>query len=295
MIAKAEKKRLKKLLSDAIPLLCKNGISFTSKFSVEAMIGITVDENETVLVCFKETITSDGQLIPQMYGTDDDHDDSETTETGYDDQTADKKCRTDDDAEFSPSHDVGQASDGYINEEYLQYDHDKGRRDVKEENEAQSAKYWDATQPPSPPTKKRCRKRPNTSRHVLVKEDYDDDDDDCMLVKTEQDTGSETYNLPVGSVMVPTDYEIDDAALQVAASGSRYWPVQHRKPVTQQDHLLPQSWKEEADDASDFMKKHSYADSASKTTTPKLAKVARNVTTLSLSENRLPVRNSVIA
>lgn len=63
VVLKAERLRLKKLLSDAIPLLCKTGLSFQSQCSIEALIGITLDENEVILVSFKETVLSSKDVI----------------------------------------------------------------------------------------------------------------------------------------------------------------------------------------------------------------------------------------
>ena len=62
-----EQQRLKKLLTDAIPLLCKNGLGFQSKFCIEALIGITLDESEVFLVSFKETVTADGETFSHQW------------------------------------------------------------------------------------------------------------------------------------------------------------------------------------------------------------------------------------
>ena len=55
MIIQAEQERLKHLLSEALPMLCRNGLNYSSEFSVEALIGITLDKNDVVLVSVKET------------------------------------------------------------------------------------------------------------------------------------------------------------------------------------------------------------------------------------------------
>lgn len=81
MIVKADKLHLKKLLSDAIPLLCKNGLPPHSEFRVEAMIGITVNNSEVALICINETVMADGDIVPQVYGVDEDLDENE--ELGY--------------------------------------------------------------------------------------------------------------------------------------------------------------------------------------------------------------------
>jgi len=73
MLKKEERLRLKKLLAEAIPLLCKNslGLQVSSKFCVEAMIGITVDENQVAFICFKEAMSADGShTSSHIYGED---------------------------------------------------------------------------------------------------------------------------------------------------------------------------------------------------------------------------------
>ena len=82
MSVKMEKQKLRKLLSDAIPMLCKNGLPVTASFCIEAMIGITVlgseksdsDTGDVVLVCFKQTVSSSGSAVMQPYGCSDEPD-----------------------------------------------------------------------------------------------------------------------------------------------------------------------------------------------------------------------------
>lgn len=52
MLNHEERVRLKKLLSEAVPLLCKNSLGrhVDEKFCVEAMIGITMDEQQVYVV-----------------------------------------------------------------------------------------------------------------------------------------------------------------------------------------------------------------------------------------------------
>jgi hypothetical protein len=70
-VVREDKQRLHQLLSDAIPLLCKNGLALNTAFRVQAMIGITViDTNDTnsaasigddlILVCFQQTVSNEG-------------------------------------------------------------------------------------------------------------------------------------------------------------------------------------------------------------------------------------------
>jgi len=48
--------RIKQLLTDTIILLCKNGVPYNSEFSVNALIGITVDKTDILLVSINETL-----------------------------------------------------------------------------------------------------------------------------------------------------------------------------------------------------------------------------------------------
>ena len=58
-----EKPRLHKLLSSAITLLCKNGLGLVDlPFSVEGLIGISVNEEDVMYLSFKETVTPDEEL-----------------------------------------------------------------------------------------------------------------------------------------------------------------------------------------------------------------------------------------
>jgi len=44
------------VLRDTIVLLCQNGLCFQSQFNIEALLAITVDQNEVLLVSIKETV-----------------------------------------------------------------------------------------------------------------------------------------------------------------------------------------------------------------------------------------------
>ena len=56
-----EHQRLKILLTEAVTLLCKTGLSYKSEFSVEGLLGITVDHSDVFLVGVKETISKASQ------------------------------------------------------------------------------------------------------------------------------------------------------------------------------------------------------------------------------------------
>ncbi|ELU00918.1 hypothetical protein CAPTEDRAFT_221662 [Capitella teleta] len=48
--------RLRVLLTDTVLLLCKNGLPYTKGFSIEGLIGITVDQNDVFLVSLREEV-----------------------------------------------------------------------------------------------------------------------------------------------------------------------------------------------------------------------------------------------
>ena len=52
---KEEQKKIKQLLVEAITLLCRDGLQYETKFTVEALIGITLDDNDVVLININES------------------------------------------------------------------------------------------------------------------------------------------------------------------------------------------------------------------------------------------------
>ena len=55
---KPDQQKMQQLLSEAITVLCKNGLNYQSHVNVEALIGITLDDDEVFLVSVRETIQS---------------------------------------------------------------------------------------------------------------------------------------------------------------------------------------------------------------------------------------------
>lgn len=55
MVLKPDQEHIRGLLAETITLLCCNGLHFKSEFSIDALIGITIDQNEVFLVSVKET------------------------------------------------------------------------------------------------------------------------------------------------------------------------------------------------------------------------------------------------
>jgi len=71
----AEKEKIKEMLRDAIRILCQNTVSHHTKLSVEAVIGITVDDGEdSIIVSINETVSAteakDYQMEEQYQETD---------------------------------------------------------------------------------------------------------------------------------------------------------------------------------------------------------------------------------
>lgn len=68
MIDAERKSKLKKVLSDAVPMLCLSGLGiYHSEIAVEALIGITINNEEVVLISFNELMTDDGGTISHSW------------------------------------------------------------------------------------------------------------------------------------------------------------------------------------------------------------------------------------
>ena len=52
------KERIRRLLQQAIPILCRSGLSLADSFEIEGLIGITFSENDVLLVSVKDTVNS---------------------------------------------------------------------------------------------------------------------------------------------------------------------------------------------------------------------------------------------
>ena len=59
---RSDQERVKSLLKDTITLLCKNGLEYKSRFCINAVVGITVDEEDVFLVTMNETISEKGLI-----------------------------------------------------------------------------------------------------------------------------------------------------------------------------------------------------------------------------------------
>ena len=59
MVLKEDQAKVKALLTEAITVLCKNGLTYRAEFSVEGLLGITLDNDEVFLISINETIRGD--------------------------------------------------------------------------------------------------------------------------------------------------------------------------------------------------------------------------------------------
>lgn len=78
MKLKEDQLRIKDLLKDTITLLCKNGLQYKAGFSVEALIGITLDDEDVFLVNIKESIRNEVEVTVRKAGEDETDYESET-------------------------------------------------------------------------------------------------------------------------------------------------------------------------------------------------------------------------
>jgi len=60
-----EQQRIKRLLTEAISLLCRNSLAFTEDVTVEGLLGITLDKTDILLISINETIQSAFQSTKQ--------------------------------------------------------------------------------------------------------------------------------------------------------------------------------------------------------------------------------------
>ncbi len=54
-----DREKVKALLTEAITVLCKNGLQYISEFTVEGLLGITLDQEEVFLININERIKSE--------------------------------------------------------------------------------------------------------------------------------------------------------------------------------------------------------------------------------------------
>ena len=59
MVDKADQERMRALMREAVTMLCKTGLNFESKFCVEGLLGITVDDKDIMLINLNEVVLKD--------------------------------------------------------------------------------------------------------------------------------------------------------------------------------------------------------------------------------------------
>ena len=57
MCTKGDQSQIREVLRDTIKLLCKNGLKYNAEFSIEGLLGITIDSQEIFLVNINETFS----------------------------------------------------------------------------------------------------------------------------------------------------------------------------------------------------------------------------------------------
>jgi len=58
MVTELEQKRLRHLITETVTVLCQSSLNFRSKFTVEGLLGITVDDTDVFLINIHEVISS---------------------------------------------------------------------------------------------------------------------------------------------------------------------------------------------------------------------------------------------
>ncbi len=61
MISSDAQRKLKTVLTEAVIALCKNGLTYQDGFTIEGLIGITLDFDDVLLVSINEQIKSDAK------------------------------------------------------------------------------------------------------------------------------------------------------------------------------------------------------------------------------------------
>ena len=64
MVVNTDQDRIKALLTEAITVLCKNGLGYDSEFTIDGLLGITVDKQDVFLVKINETINKEPRRKP---------------------------------------------------------------------------------------------------------------------------------------------------------------------------------------------------------------------------------------
>jgi len=63
MLTALEQKRIRDLITETVKMLCQNSLNFRSKFTVEGLLGITVDDKDVFLINIHEGISSRPSVV----------------------------------------------------------------------------------------------------------------------------------------------------------------------------------------------------------------------------------------
>jgi len=66
MLTALEEKRIRDLITETVTMLCQNSLKFRSKFTVEGLLGITVDDKHVFLINIHEIVTARPSIVSEQ-------------------------------------------------------------------------------------------------------------------------------------------------------------------------------------------------------------------------------------
>lgn len=78
MLTALEQKRIRDIITETVTLLCQNSLNFRSKFTVEGLLGITIDDKDVFLINIHEVISSRPNVVREKLISSDTVEDNET-------------------------------------------------------------------------------------------------------------------------------------------------------------------------------------------------------------------------
>ncbi len=61
VLLKSDSHKLKQLITDAITVLCKSGLTYSTQLSLQGLLGITLDEEEILLIDINQTVMAENE------------------------------------------------------------------------------------------------------------------------------------------------------------------------------------------------------------------------------------------
>ena len=161
MVLKPEQDRVRALMADTVSLLCKNGLHYTKEFSIEGLLGITLDRNQVFLVNINEIVKMEG------YKSESDSDGSDPGSDAQSPKSPSKKRkrRKSKSKETTGSHSGGDADDT-SNDTSASFAHQSS---------------VDTTEPPN--------------KRLNIKEEHSDSDEDLVFIKDEPGGSGDLSNM----------------------------------------------------------------------------------------------------